>query len=68
MASKIEAGTVAINTTHSLSPLTPIGGKKQSGYGRENGLAGIKAYLDMKTVHIKTDLVKKEEKFWVQLN
>lgn len=52
VAGKIEAGTVGINSAFNTSPQTPFGGHKQSGYGRESGIEGIKEYLQPKTIHI----------------
>jgi aldehyde dehydrogenase (NAD+) len=55
---ELEAGTVTINSFHWLVPETPFGGVKQSGYGREGGLEGIKAFLEAKTVHINMNMPK----------
>ncbi|KAK5103358.1 hypothetical protein LTS08_002773 [Lithohypha guttulata] len=52
VASKIEAGTVGINSAFATSPQTPFGGFKQSGYGRESGVEGMKNYLQPKTIHV----------------
>jgi len=38
------------------SPQTPFGGFKQSGYGRESGVEGIKNYLQPKTIHVNMNL------------
>lgn len=48
----IQAGRVWVNTTLDNGPETPLGGMKQSGQGREAGLAGIEEYTEVKTVHI----------------
>ncbi|KAK0660966.1 Retinal dehydrogenase 2 [Lasiodiplodia hormozganensis] len=48
----IEAGTVGVNTAFMPNNMTPFGGIKQSGSGRELGKQGILAYLEMKTIHI----------------
>jgi acyl-CoA reductase-like NAD-dependent aldehyde dehydrogenase len=50
VASRLEAGTVWINTIHDLSPLQPFGGHKQSGLGVENGMAGLLGYTNTKVV------------------
>jgi aldehyde dehydrogenase (NAD+) len=55
---ELEAGTVSINTAHWVVPETPFGGVKQSGYGREGGLEGIKAFLEPKTIHINMRMPK----------
>ncbi|KAF2094094.1 aldehyde dehydrogenase [Rhizodiscina lignyota] len=52
VASKIRAGTVGVNAVAFPSAITPFGGYKQSGYGRELGKAGIMAYLQEKTISI----------------
>lgn len=50
MASALEAGTVWVNTYRALSPLSPFGGYKRSGLGRENGIEAVRAYLQVKSV------------------
>jgi len=50
MAAKIEAGTVWVNTYRLTSPLSPFGGYKMSGLGREGGVDAIKSYLQTKSV------------------
>ena len=43
VAARIEAGTVWINTHGVVHPMIPFGGAKQSGYGLEFGVEGLKA-------------------------
>lgn len=50
MADRLEAGTVWVNTYRSTSYTSPFGGYKLSGLGRENGLAAIHEYLQVKSV------------------
>lgn len=50
MARCLRAGTVWINTQLVMNPMMPFGGFRQSGWGREFGLAGIDAYTETKTV------------------
>lgn len=45
LADAIESGMVGINTYYFGMPEGPFGGVKQSGYGSENGVEGIDAYL-----------------------
>jgi aldehyde dehydrogenase (NAD+) len=52
IASKIRAGTVAINSSYLPDDNTPFGGYKNSGYGRESGIEGLRAYLQPKTIKI----------------
>ncbi len=44
-ASRCEAGTVWVNTYRATSYLSPFGGYKRSGIGRESGLTAIREYL-----------------------
>lgn len=43
VASRVEAGTVWINSHGTIHPAVPFGGSKQSGYGQEFGTAGLKS-------------------------
>jgi aldehyde dehydrogenase (NAD+) len=52
VASRIEAGTVWINTYRSISFASPFGGYKASGYGRENGLEAIREFTQTKSVWV----------------
>jgi aldehyde dehydrogenase (NAD+) len=54
MAHALEAGTVWINTYRVSSPLSPFGGYKRSGFGRESGLLAIREYVQEKSVWIET--------------
>jgi aldehyde dehydrogenase (NAD+) len=54
MARRIEAGTVWINTYRVSSYLSPFGGYKRSGFGRESGLFAIREYLQEKSVWVDT--------------
>ncbi len=47
-----EAGTVWVNTYRAVSYMSPFGGYKQSGIGRENGAEMIQEYLQVKSVWI----------------
>jgi aldehyde dehydrogenase (NAD+) len=53
-AEKLQAGTVWINTYRAVSYLSPFGGYKRSGIGRESGQEMIKEYLQVKSVWIST--------------
>ena len=54
MAERLQAGTVWINTYRAVSYLSPFGGYKRSGIGRESGQEMIKEYLQVKSVWIST--------------
>jgi (Z)-2-((N-methylformamido)methylene)-5-hydroxybutyrolactone dehydrogenase len=54
MSERLEAGTVWVNTYRSVSYLSPFGGYKRSGIGRENGMEAIREYLQTKSVWIDT--------------
>jgi aldehyde dehydrogenase (NAD+) len=54
MADKLRAGTVWINTYRAVSYLSPFGGYKRSGIGRENGQEMLKEYMQVKSVWIST--------------
>lgn len=48
----VQAGSVWVNCYLANMPQTPFGGFKQSGYGRELGPEGCRAYLENKTITI----------------
>lgn len=54
VSSKVQAGTVWVNTYRAVSYLSPFGGYKHSGVGRENGIDAIKEYLQTKSIWINT--------------
>ena len=50
VADRIRTGTVGINGGLWFSPDMPFGGYKQSGVGRESGVAGFEEYLETKSI------------------
>lgn len=53
MSDRLHVGTVSINTVDALSPQTPFGGMRQSGFGRDLSLHSIDKYTALKTVWAK---------------
>ena len=45
MANRLRAGVVWANTYNRFDPMSPFGGYKESGFGREGGRQGLAAYL-----------------------
>jgi aldehyde dehydrogenase (NAD+) len=50
MAKKLQAGTVWLNTFRYIRWVTPYGGYKASGIGKENGIEALKDFTQVKTV------------------
>ncbi len=53
VAGRLEAGQVYVNEWMAGGVETPLGGYKQSGYGREKGLEALHHYTQLKCVTIK---------------
>lgn len=54
MSEGLEAGTVWVNTYRAVSYMSPFGGYKRSGFGRESGKEAIYDYLQTKCVWVNT--------------
>src|SRR5262249_18541990 len=50
VARRIRTGTIAVNGGQWFGPDSPFGGYKESGLGREHGVAGFEEYLETKTI------------------
>ena len=47
LTGQLKAGVVWANTYNKFDPTSPFGGYKESGFGREGGLHGLAAYLNI---------------------
>jgi aldehyde dehydrogenase (NAD+) len=47
MTREVRAGVIWANTFNKFDPASPFGGYKESGMGREGGLHGLAAYVDL---------------------
>jgi aldehyde dehydrogenase (NAD+) len=45
VAQRLQAGVVWCSTFNQFDPSSPFGGYRESGFGREGGIAGLRAYL-----------------------
>lgn len=52
VARSVRTGSMNVNGAFFFSANAPFGGYKQSGIGRENGVAGFEEYLEIKTIAI----------------
>jgi len=53
VSDRLHVGTVSVNTVDALSPQTPFGGLKQSGFGRDLSLHALDKFTALKTTWIK---------------
>lgn len=51
MAARLDAGVVWLNTYNRFDPTSPFGGYKESGFGREGGMHGLRAYVSLEAEH-----------------
>ena len=49
---RIESGVVSVNSHSSVHVEAPFGGFKQSGIGRDLGMAAMEGYTELKNVYI----------------
>ena len=55
VAEQLETGTVWVNEFMHLSPFAPFGGHKQSGFGAEYGLDGLREFTYPQVITVKKD-------------
>ena len=53
VARALRAGSVWINCYGLIDPISPFGGYKQSGFGRELGPQSVDLYTQIKSVYVK---------------
>ncbi len=66
MAQRLDAGTIWINTYRALSPITPFGGFKSSGHGKEGGREGVLEMTRLKTVWVNLSEAPSADPFIIQ--
>jgi aldehyde dehydrogenase (NAD+) len=54
LSQKLNAGTVWVNTYRAVSYMSPFGGFKQSGVGRENGQDAMKEFMQIRSIWFNT--------------
>lgn len=52
LAEELEAGTIGLNDAVPATSISPFGGAKQSGWGRELGIEGLDAYMETKHISL----------------
>ncbi|MGV9386265.1 aldehyde dehydrogenase [Nonomuraea sp. NPDC003707] len=57
VARRLRTGGVTVNGSPSPMPLTPFGGFKESGLGRELGPEGLQSFLEPRTIGVPPELV-----------
>ncbi|GAA4282685.1 aldehyde dehydrogenase family protein [Brevibacterium daeguense] len=53
VAERIESGVVWVNEVQALSPHIPMGGHRESGIGRENGVEGVLEYTATQSLAVR---------------
>jgi acyl-CoA reductase-like NAD-dependent aldehyde dehydrogenase len=56
IAAKLEVGTAWVNQHRATSAFVPFGGAKESGYGRQYSVLGLKGYMEPEVVSVAKTL------------
>ena len=67
VARRVRAGTISVNGGMWYGPDAPFGGYKQSGIGREMGVAGFEEYLETKTIAEPDRLNRAAQASWARI-
>jgi acyl-CoA reductase-like NAD-dependent aldehyde dehydrogenase len=52
VARRVESGVLSINSHYSVHVEAPFGGFKQSGLGRDLGMAALEGYTELKNIYV----------------
>lgn len=63
LSRRLDVGTIFLNLYRKVAPQTPFGGRKASGYGRENGFAVMNEYLQIKSVLMDVEVGRVQDPF-----
>ena len=64
LAKRIRTGTVWINDFHLINDVSPFGGYKQSGVGKELGMHGLLEYTFAKNIHVAQSNKRADRFIW----
>jgi len=64
VAKAIRTGTMWINDYHLLNDVSPFGGYKQSGVGKELGMQGLLEYTISKHIHVAASTKRSDRFIW----
>ncbi|MCI2285882.1 aldehyde dehydrogenase family protein [Colwellia sp. MSW7] len=68
IAKQLQAGSIWINDWHMLRSDAPFGGYKNSGIGREFGIAGLQAFMQTKTIGVSLERDPRNKMMWSLLH
>jgi acyl-CoA reductase-like NAD-dependent aldehyde dehydrogenase len=53
VARRVESGVLSVNSHSSVHVEAPFGGYKQSGIGRDLGMAAMDGYTELKNIYVE---------------